>query len=87
MSTTGKTMRDKLEYYAQRYAELQNLIADPEIHKDQQRFKELMQEHAHLSEIVDAYGRFKRVEDELSDARALVAEEKDPELREMAREE
>lgn len=80
-------MRDRLDYYEQRYAELQNLIADPDIHKDQQRFKELMQEHSHLSEIVDAYNRFKRVEEEMADAEALIADEKDPELREMAKEE
>jgi peptide chain release factor 1 len=80
-------MREKLEYYVQRYDELQNLIADPEIHKDQNRFKELMQEHSYLSEVVDVYNNYRKVEEELSDAEALIEEEADPELKEMARDE
>jgi peptide chain release factor 1 len=80
-------MREKLEYYVQRYDELQNLIADPEIHKDQNRFKELMQEHSYLSEVVDVYNSYRKVEEELSDAEALIEEEADPELKEMARDE
>ncbi len=80
-------MVHRLEHVEQQYLDLEQKLADPDIHKDPGRFKTLMQEHAHLSELVECYRRYRKNQDELRDARAMVEAEADPDLRDMAREE
>ena len=80
-------MIDKLEGIAERYHEVEQLISDPEIMKDMQRYRELMQEHSLLRETVEEFEKYKQVAQEVDDARALLDEEDDPEMREMAKEE
>ena len=80
-------MEEKLEHLKQRYEELQELIADPDIHRDPKRYKELMQEHSHLSELVEVYDDYRRTGEALAETRELVESEKDPDMKAMAREE
>ncbi len=80
-------MEEKLEQLKQRYDELQELIADPDIHKDPKRYKELMQEHSHLSELVAAYAEYSETRQALAETRELVEQEQDPDMKAMAREE
>jgi peptide chain release factor 1 len=80
-------MEEKLEQLKQRYDELQELIADPDIHKDPKRYKELMQEHSHLSELVAAYDEYTETQQALAETRELVEHEQDPDMKAMAREE
>ncbi len=80
-------MEEKLEQLKQRYDELQELIADPDIHKDPKRYKELMQEHSHLSELVAAYDEYSETRQALAETRELVEQEQDPDMKAMAREE
>ncbi|WP_321992349.1 peptide chain release factor 1 [Marispirochaeta aestuarii] len=80
-------MFDKLEEYVLRHKELETLISDPDVMKDIRRYRELMQEHSHVSELVDTYKGYLAVEQEHRDARELAAKETDPEMREMAKEE
>jgi peptide chain release factor 1 len=80
-------MLDKLEGIAERYHEVEQLISDPEIMKNMQRYKELMQEHAQLRETVEEFEKYKEVAQQVEDARALIEDEDDPEMRDMAKEE
>ncbi|MFW6207842.1 MAG: peptide chain release factor 1 [Spirochaetota bacterium] len=80
-------MIDKLEGIAERYHEVEQLISDPEIMKEMQRYRELMQEHSQLRETVEEFEKYKQVAQEVEDARALIEGEDDPEMREMAKEE
>ncbi|MFP4384049.1 MAG: peptide chain release factor 1 [Spirochaetia bacterium] len=80
-------MVEKLKEIEERFREVEKMAADPELVKDQQKFKETMQEHSHLSEIMEVYGQYKRTNNELDDAKQLIEEEKDPELRSLAKEE
>ncbi|MFW5712432.1 MAG: peptide chain release factor 1 [Spirochaetota bacterium] len=80
-------MIDKLEGIAERYHEVEQLISDPEIMKDMQRYRGLMQEHSQLRETVEEFEKYKQVAQEVEDARALIEGEDDPEMREMAKEE
>lgn len=80
-------MLDKLEGIAERYHEVEQLISDPEIMQDMQRYKQLMQEHSQLRETVEEFEKYKQVAQEVEDAHALIEEEEDPEMREMAKEE
>ena len=80
-------MRDKLDGLMARFEEVQQLIVDPEIHKDPVRYKEAMQEHSYLSEVAEAYREYQDTETQIEESRALVEDEQDSDMREMAREE
>ncbi len=80
-------MFDKLEEYVLRHKELETLISDPDIMKDIKRYRNLMQEHSQVNEIVTAYTRYKELKSEFSDAKELAESETDPEMKEMAKEE
>ncbi len=77
----------RLEQVEQQFRDLELKISDPEIHKEPQRYRELMREHAHLSELVHCYREYARVTSELKEAEAMTEAESDAGLREMAREE
>jgi peptide chain release factor 1 len=80
-------MEEKLEHLKHRYEELQELIADPDVHRDPGRYKELMQEHSHLCELVAVYEEYQQTQAAAAETRELVETEKDPEMKAMAREE
>ena len=80
-------MIDKLNSITQRFAEVEKKLADPDIMKDMNAYKSLMQEHSHLSEIVAEFDNYKKIKQEIDDARVLISEEKDPDMKEMAKEE
>ena len=80
-------MFSRLQYIEQQYQDLERKISDPEVHKDPQRYKALMQEHAQLSELIRCYRAYAGIKNELQEAEAMAEAESDSELREMAREE
>ncbi len=80
-------MLQRLAEIENRYGELQRQIADPNIMRDNRRYRELLQENARLSEIVDEYRRYRRLEGEIRGARELVEGAAEHDLKEMAREE
>jgi peptide chain release factor 1 len=80
-------MREKLEQIKARYALVQQAASDPDIIKDQRRYREIMQECTSLAEIVDAYAAYQKVEAELEGTRQMLAESDDGEFRELARQE
>src|SRR5262245_39217733 len=60
---------------------------DPAIAKDGRKLRDVAQEAARVRGIVEAVQGYRKIERELAGAREVLAEEKDPELREMAKEE
>ena len=80
-------MFDKLDALEARYRELEIMISDPDLPKDRTRYREVLQEHAHLSKIVESYGAYKKLRKRLEETEALWEQEKDPELRNLAKEE
>lgn len=80
-------MFDKLEHYVMRHKELETLISDPDIMQDIRRYRDLMQEHSQVNEIVGAYNHYREVLTQLAEAKELASGESDPEMKEMAREE
>ena len=80
-------MIEKLRAAADRHAEIEGLISDPEIMKDLDRYRALVQEHSRLQETVDAYHRYERLTSDIADARQLLEEEDDIELTQLATEE
>ncbi len=80
-------MLKKLEELAVRFSELNEQIQDPGLVKDPKKYKDVMREHAHLSQVMDAYAAYKKLLHDITDAQHLVTEENDHEMKEMAREE
>ncbi|MBQ9768275.1 MAG: peptide chain release factor 1 [Lachnospiraceae bacterium] len=80
-------MFDKLEDLLQRYEELQNELSDPSVVNDQARFRKLMKEQNDLADIVAEYKRYKQTKQDIEDSLAMLDEESDEEMREMAKEE
>ncbi len=80
-------MIEKLESIVEKYRNLEREVSDPEIMKDMNRYKAVMQEHAHLSSIVSVYTEYRKVLTERDEAAVLMEKESDPEIKEMAKEE
>jgi peptide chain release factor 1 len=78
---------EKLERSRKRYEELQALISDPDVIRDQKRYRELRQEHASLTDLVEEFARYSAIEAEIASSRELAEGSEDGELMEMAREE
>jgi peptide chain release factor 1 len=71
----------------ERYKELGTLIQDPELVKNQNKYRDTMREYSQLGAIAAAQEETDSLTGQAQDAKALIAEEKDPEMRELAREE
>ena len=80
-------MNERLESLLERYEELSRLVQDPELVKNQNKYRDLMREYTQLGEIAGAYQEIEELSGQLEDAKALFQDEKDPEMREMVREE
>ncbi|MCQ2613213.1 MAG: peptide chain release factor 1 [Treponemataceae bacterium] len=77
----------KLEEMSHRYEEVTELIQDSQLIKDQKRYKDVMREHSHLSAVMEAYAEYKEILQGIEDAKILITEEEDHDMKEMAREE
>ena len=77
----------KLDDLTVRFDEVQALIADPDLVKDQKKYKDVMREHRYLSELMDLYAEYKKVLSGIEEATVLITEEEDHDMKEMAREE
>ncbi|HNY23051.1 MAG TPA: peptide chain release factor 1 [Treponemataceae bacterium] len=80
-------MHDRLQRLKARFTEIDTAIQNPDIIRDAKKYKETMREHAYLSSLMDEYARFTETETQLRDAKELVKEADDPEMRDMAKEE
>ncbi len=77
----------KLEGITSRFEEVQTLITDPSVIADMKRFVRLNKEYADLEKIIAARAEYIRVLQGAEEARELLDNEQDPEMREMAKEE
>ena len=80
-------MFDRLEDILIHYEELMQELASPGVTDDQKRFQRLMKEQADLAPIVEAYKAYKQAKQDVDDSLALLEEENDEEMRELAKEE
>ncbi len=80
-------MIDKLAALANKYDELTKLISDPAVIADQAEWQKYMKAHADLEDVVSNYREYVQCKEDLEAARSMMAEESDPELKEMAEQE
>ena len=77
-------MQDKLLWIEGRYDEITQLMTQPDVAADADRLRRLMQEHAQLEPVLEAYRAWKKLLERDREADEMLA---DPEMAEMAREE
>jgi peptide chain release factor 1 len=77
----------RLETLEKRSEELEALLGDPEVIRVQEEYQKYRKEHAELTPLVQAFRRFRQVQKELAENQALLKEETDEELKDLAREE
>lgn len=80
-------MIKRLEQMAKRFAEVNEQIQDPELVKDPKKYKDVMREHSHLASVMEAYEEYKTILQGIEDAKQLITEEEDHDMKEMARDE
>jgi len=80
-------MFDKLDDILYRYEEVLNELSEPEVLNDAARYQKLMKEQADLEPVVAKYKEYKEKKTGIEDSLAMLEEETDEELRELAKEE
>ena len=80
-------MNERLRSLLKRYEELALLIQDPDLVRDQHKYRDIMKEYSQLSEIASARGEIEELSRQIEDAKLIVQDEKDNEMKELAREE
>ncbi len=80
-------MFDKLEAARLRYEEVLNELSEPDVLNDQGRYQKLMKEQADLEPVVAKYNEYRAAKDGIEDSLAILEEENDEEMRELAKEE
>lgn len=77
-------MFDKLESIKDKYLRLEEQLSDPEVIADQKRFRKLNKEYSDLTDVVQAYDRYKSNKLQLEEMRQMMKQEKDPDMKALA---
>ncbi|HCC36850.1 MAG TPA: peptide chain release factor 1 [Treponema sp.] len=80
-------MNERLSSLLKRFEEISLLIQSPDLVKDQNRYRDTMKEYSYLSDIAAVQAEIEEMSRQAEEAKALVQEEKDPDMKELARQE
>src|SRR5271156_6218403 len=80
-------MFERLDQIEARYEELTQALASPDIVNDSARFQKTAKAHSEISLIVERYREYKDLKRGIAESRAMLANEKDPDMRAYAQEE
>ena len=83
----NNTLLEKVEGLKVRLAEIQKQLSDPESMADMKKYVQLNKDYKELEPIVKAGEKYKKMLSDYDSAKDLIVNEKDEELKEMAREE
>lgn len=78
-------MFDKLDDILIHYEELMLELSSPDVTADAKKLQKLMKEQADLTPIVEAYKEYKQAKQAIEDSLAMLEEESDEEMRELAK--
>ncbi len=78
---------DRLQAVEDRYEKLNELLSDPEVISDSNKLREYSKEQSDMQETVEVYREYKDVREQLRDAKAMLEEKLDTDMREMVKEE
>jgi peptide chain release factor 1 len=76
-------MFDKLDLAEDRYEEISHKLSDPDVIANQEEYRRLMKEYSELEVIVAKYREYKKVNQEISEAKELLQDKLEQEFREM----
>ena len=82
---TFAPMLEKLEAIKRRWQEVEQKLSDPKVIADMKEFKKLNREYKELGDIVELYHEYRDVVGNIEFNRNVIVNEKDPEMKEMAR--
>ena len=87
MSDNNNTLLEKIEGLKVKLDQIQAQLSDPESMADMKKYVQLNKDYKEIEPIVKAGARYKKMVEDYDAAKDLIVNEKDEELREMAREE
>ncbi len=79
-------MINKLKGIKERFIKLEQLLSDPNVINNQNKYQKYIKEHGELNKIVSIYNDYENILKELEDSKELL-KDKDSDIREMAKEE
>lgn len=80
-----KTLLDRLDGLQHKFEEISTLITDPAVIADMKRYVKLNKEYSELERLMNARKSYKNALDNLAEAKSILLNENDPEMREMAK--
>ncbi|MFD5262781.1 peptide chain release factor 1 [Bacillus wiedmannii] len=80
-------MLDRLQAVEDRYEKLNELLSDPEVISDTNKLREYSKEQSDMQETVEVYREYKDVREQLRDAKAMLEDKLDADMRDMVKEE
>lgn len=80
-------MLDRLQAVEDRYDRLNELLSDPEIVSDSKKLREYSKEQSGIQQTVEAYREYKAVREQYDDAKSMLEEKLDADMRELVKEE
>lgn len=80
-------MLDRLQSVEDRYERLNELLSDPAIINDSNKLRDYSKEQSRIQDTVMAYKEYKEVREQFRDAKAMLDEKLDSDMREMVKEE
>jgi peptide chain release factor 1 len=80
-------MFERLDQIEARYEELTQALASPEIIGDSSKYQKTAKAHSEITPVVEKYREYKDLRKGIAESRALLADEKDPDMRAYAQEE
>ena len=81
------TLLEKVLSLQDKYKKLEEQLADPAVIADMKKFVQLNKDYKELQPIITAGLEYKRLVDELAQAKDILMNEKDEDLKEMAKDE
>ena len=80
-------MLEKLKVAEARFDEIEEKLSSPDVASDPEAYKNLMKERKNLAPIIEKYRDYTKAESDAEEAKALLDEPLDSEMKEMALEE
>jgi len=76
-------MFDKLQHLEDRYEELNALMSNPDVINNPTELQKHAKAQSELTDIVEVYRGYKKVIEELAEAKALLNDKLDPDMKDM----
>src|SRR2546421_8743308 len=80
-------MFERLDQIEARYEELTKALASPEVIQDSSKYQKAAKAHSDITPVVEKYREYKDLKKGIAESRAVLADEKDSEMRAYAQEE